>query len=303
MKILLFGKNGQVGSELSQSLQPLGKVTALDRNTNHEGLCGDITDFVKIRDVFEKICPNIVVNAVAYTAVDKAENEPYKADLVNHLSLENLAKLTKKHQALLIHYSTDYVFDGSGHNPWTEDSPTNPLNVYGQSKRNGELALERSGVNFINLRTSWVYGIHGHNFIKTMLKLAKTHETLNIIHDQVGSPTSARLIADITSQIIRYYQLKSNQTVFGHYHLAPNGVCSWYEYANFIFEHAKKLGLELTIKKVNAITSKDYPTPAKRPHNSRLDTHKLQHNFDICLPQWQQNVYQTLGELIHDKTA
>lgn len=303
MNILLFGKNGQVGFELCQSLLPLGKVFALDRYVDKNGLCGDITDFQKITAVFERICPDVIINAAAYTAVDKAENEPENAELVNHLAVEHLAKLSKQHQALLIHYSTDYVFDGLGDTPWLEDDLTNPLNIYGKSKRNGEIALEKSGANFINLRTSWVYGIHGHNFIKTMLKLAQTHETLNIIHDQIGAPTGARLIADVTSQIIRYYQLKPAQTIFGHYHLAPSGFCSWYEYANFIFNSAKHLGLNLSIKKVNAIDSKDYPTPAKRPNNSRLNTQKLQNNFNIHFPNWQTGVYHLLGELINDKKA
>lgn len=303
MKILLLGKNGQVGWELNRSLQPLGEVIALDRHTNTDGLCGDISNFDGITQVFEHTCPDIVVNASAYTAVDKAESNPEEANLINHLSVKHLAKLAKKHRALLIHYSTDYVFDGSGDQAWTENSKTNPINIYGQSKRSGELALESSGANFLNFRTSWVYGLHGNNFLKTMLKLAKTQETLNVICDQIGSPTSASLIADITSQVIRYQQLKLENIRFGHYHLVAQGTCSWYDYANFIFATARKMGMPLKINHVNAINTTEYQTAAKRPYNSRLNTQKLQQTFDLHLPHWQHGVEQVLRELIHDQQS
>ncbi|OOS20568.1 dTDP-4-dehydrorhamnose reductase [Moraxella pluranimalium] len=300
MKILLLGKNGQVGFELDRSLQPLGQVYALDRHSNADGLCGDVANFDAMTHAFDQIRPDIVVNATAYTAVDKAETDTVQAELINHLAVKHLAELAKQHQALLIHYSTDYVFDGTGETAWTEEDSTGPINVYGQTKRQGELALEQSGANFINLRTSWVYGTHGNNFIKTMLKLGASRETLGIIADQIGSPTGASLIADITAQIIRQYQLNSASIEIGHYHLAPQGECSWYDYAKFIFDVAREMGADLMVKQVNAIGTADYPTPAKRPHNSRLNTSKLQRNFSLHLPHWQQGVRQVLGELIHD---
>lgn len=300
MKILLLGKNGQVGWELDRSLQPLGQVYALDRHSNADGLCGDVANFDAITHAFDQICPDIVINGVAYTAVDKAESDAVQAELINHLAVKHLAELTKQHQALLIHYSTDYVFDGTGKTAWTEDDSTGPINVYGQTKRQGELALEQSGANFINLRTSWVYGTHGNNFIKTMLKLGASRETLGIIADQIGSPTGASLIADITAQIIRQYQLNPVSIEMGHYHLAARGECSWYDYAKFIFDVAREMGADLMVKQVNAIGTADYPTAARRPHNSRLNTSKLQRNFSLHLPHWQQGVRQVLGELIYD---
>ncbi len=300
MKILLLGKNGQVGWELDRSLQPLGQVYALDRHSNADGLCGDVANFDAITHAFQQICPDIVVNATAYTAVDKAESDVVQAELINHLGVKHLAELAKQHEALLIHYSTDYVFDGTGETAWTEDDSTGPINVYGQTKRQGELALEQSGANFINLRTSWVYGTHGNNFIKTMLKLGASRETLGVIADQIGSPTGASLIADITAQIIRQYQLNPASIEMGHYHLAPQGECSWYDYAKFIFDTAREMGADLMVKQVNVIGTADYPTPAKRPHNSRLNTSKLQRNFSLHLPHWQQGVRQVLGELIYD---
>ena len=300
MKILLLGKNGQVGFELDRSLQPLGQVYALDRHSNADGLCGDVANFDAMTHAFDQIRPDIVVNGAAYTAVDKAETDTVQAQLINHLAVKHLAELAKQHQALLIHYSTDYVFDGTGETAWTEEDSTGPINVYGQTKRQGELALEQSGANFINLRTSWVYGTHGNNFIKTMLKLGASRETLGIIADQIGSPTGASLIADITAQIIRQYQLNPTSIEMGHYHLAARGECSWYDYAKFIFDVAREMGADLKVKQVNAIGTADYPTPAKRPHNSRLNTSKLQRNFSLHLPHWQQGVRQVLGELIDD---
>lgn len=300
MKILLLGKNGQVGFELDRSLQPLGQVYALDRHSNADGLCGDVANFDAMTHAFDQIRPAIVVNGAAYTAVDKAETDTVQAELINHLAVKHLAELAKQHQALLIHYSTDYVFDGTGETAWTEEDSTGPINVYGQTKRQGELALEQSGANFINLRTSWVYSTHGNNFIKTMLKLGASRETLGIIADQIGSPTGASLIADITAQIIRQYQLNPTSIEMGHYHLAARGECSWYDYAKFIFDVAREMGADLKVKQVNAIGTADYPTPAKRPHNSRLNTSKLQRNFSLHLPHWQQGVRQVLGELIDD---
>lgn len=301
MKILLLGKNGQVGWELQRALQPLGEVIALDRHTNAQGLCGDITNFETITQLIQQVQPDVVVNATAYTAVDKAESEPEQADLINHLAVKHLAEQCQAMNALLVHYSTDYVFSGQGTQAWQEQDVTTPQNVYGQSKRAGEVALEQSAVKFINFRTSWVYGTHGQNFIKTMLRLAQAKEELSIIADQIGAPTGAALIADVTAQAIRYYSLQAaeqQQQLCGHYHLAASGETSWYEYAQYIFDVARHKGLVLTLQQVHPIVTTAYPTPAKRPLNSRLNTQKLQQQFHLHLPYWQQGVEQVLGEII-----
>lgn len=301
MNILLLGKNGQVGWELQRALQPLGNVTALDRTTNVDGNCGDIANFAGIAAAIQQIQPDIVVNATAYTAVDKAETELQQADLINHLAVKHLAEQCQNQHALLMHYSTDYVFNGQGDTPWQEIDKTAPINAYGHTKHKGELALETTGVKFINFRTSWVYGTYGHNFIKTMLKLAQTKDSLTIINDQYGAPTGAALIADVTAHALRFYMLSSRETrqqLHGHYHLAPQGVTTWYDYAQFIFSEAKALGVELAVQQVNAIPTSNYPTPARRPLNSRLNTHKLQQTFQIHLPQWQHGVQHVLREVL-----
>lgn len=301
MKILLLGKNGQVGWELQRALQPLGEVIALDRQTNPQGWCGDVANFAEISKALEQICPDIVVNATAYTAVDKAESDAEQAYLINALAVKHLAEECQKHGALLIHYSTDYVFDGTGVLAWKEDDQTAPVNLYGQTKRDGELALAQSGVSFLNFRTCWVYAARGNNFIKTMLKLAQMKEELNIIQDQVGAPTGAALIADVTAQAIRYYTLQSREQkilLHGHYHLAPKGETTWYDYAQFVFAQACEHNQPLILNQVNPIETQAYPTPAKRPLNSRLNTDKLQQNFKLHLPHWQQGVAQVLEELL-----
>lgn len=301
MKILLLGKNGQVGWELQRALQPLGEVIALDRSINNDGLCGDIANFTAMEHVLKQIQPDIVVNATAYTAVDKAESEQDQADLINHLAVANLAEQCKQQNALLIHYSTDYVFNGMGTSAWTEDDVKAPINHYGRTKHDGEIALENSQVHFINFRTCWVYGTHGHNFIKTMLKLAQTKEELGIIQDQVGVPTGAALIADVTAQVLRYYTLQPSEQqlqLHGHYHLTPTGETTWYDYAQYIFEQSRQNGLNLAIQKVNPIATSAFPTPACRPLNSRLNTQKLQKTFKLCLPEWQQGVAQVMNEIL-----
>lgn len=301
MKILLLGKNGQVGWELQRALQPLGEVIALDRYINDQGDCGDVSNFEQINQTIAHIQPNIIINATAYTAVDKAESEQLQNDLINNLVVKNLAEQCQQIDALLVHYSTDYVFNGMGEKPWQEDDSTAPVNSYGQAKRDGEIALEKTGVKFLNFRTSWVYASHGKNFIKTMLMLAKSKKQLTIINDQVGTPTSASLIADVTAQALRYYLLANDAEkiqLLGHYHLVPTGVTTWYEYAQFIFDLAKKQGETLMIKEVLPTTTNNYPTPAKRPLNSRLNTQKIQTNFQLYLPKWQQGVEQVVIELL-----
>lgn len=301
MKLLILGKNGQVGWELQRALQPLGEVLALDRHQDAKTqYCGDITNFDAIARVITQFRPNIVANATAYTAVDQAETDLEQADLINHLAVKHLAEQCKTMNALLIHYSTDYVFDGQGQIAWQETDEKAPQNAYGHTKLAGEIALEQSQAKFVNFRTSWVYGTHGNNFIKTMLKLAKSKDELNIIADQIGVPTGAALIADVTAQVIRYYDFNPDQhhDLHGHYHLAPQGETSWYDYAQFIFEKARQKGIELQIKQVEAIPTTAYPTPAKRPLNSRLNTQKLQQTFYIHLPEWQQGVEHAIAEMI-----
>lgn len=300
MKIVLLGKNGQVGWELQRALQPLGHVISLDRQINGNGLCGDIANFAAIEQLYATIEPDIVINAAAYTAVDKAESDYVQADLINHLAVQNLAILSKQFNSLLVNYSSDYVFEGIRDTPWLETDSKVPINNYGQTKYDGEIALEQSGARFINFRTSWVYGTHGSNFIKTMLKLAQTKEELNIIADQIGAPTGAALIADVTAQALRYYLLKEQScSLLGHYNLAAQGECSWFDYAKFIFATAQKeMNTKLLVKQINPIPTAEYPTPAERPLNSRLNTEKLQTHFQLHLPHWQQGVAQVLGELL-----
>lgn len=302
MKILLLGKNGQVGWELQRALQPLGEVIALDRYINDQGDCGDVSNFEQINQTIARIQPNIVINATAYTAVDKAESEQLQNDLINHLAVKNLAEQCKHINALLVHYSTDYVFDGTGDAPWQEDDSTAPVNSYGQAKRDGEIAIEKTGVKFLNFRTSWVYASRGKNFIKTMLGLASTKEHLTIINDQHGVPTSAELIADVTAQALRYYLLKDESvkaSLWGHYHLVPSGVTTWYDYAELIFNLAEQQGEKLMIQHVEPILTSNYPTPAKRPLNSRLNNEKIQARFELQLPDWKQGVAYTVTELLN----
>ena len=300
MNIILLGKNGQVGWELQRALQPLGHVISLDRQINNNGLCGDISDFMAIEQLYNTIRPDVVINAAAYTAVDNAETGYVRADLVNHLAVKHLADMSKRYNSLLINYSSDYVFDGTLNTPWSEEDNRAPINNYGKTKHDGEMALEQSGARFINFRTSWVYGTHGNNFIKTMLKLAQSKEELNIIADQIGAPTGAALIADITAQALRHYLINEHPSSFyGHYNLAAQGECSWFDYAQFIFSVAQReMGTKLLIKQINPIPTSAYPTPAKRPLNSRLNTQKIQNKFQLHLPHWQQGVAHVLGELL-----
>lgn len=291
--ILLIGKNGQVGGELQRALAPLGKVIALDR-TGQDGLCGDISDLDGLCQTIEQIQPDVLVNAAAHTAVDKAQSEPELAATLNHQAPALMAELMKAQGGCLVHYSTDYVFDGSGEQPWKESDSTGPLNVYGATKLAGEQAILASGCDHLIFRTSWVYASRGNNFAKTMLRLAKERETLNVINDQIGAPTGAELIADVTAHVLRQWQ--NQPDVAGLYHLAASGESSWYDYARYVLDWARNEGLPLAIQSVNAIPGEDYPVPAIRPKNSRLDCHKLEAKFDLQLPDWKQGVERMLQE-------
>mgnify|MGYP003634276590 FL=1 len=265
MKILLFGKNGQVGWELQRSLAPLGQLVAL--NTDNKKLCGDFINLAGIDQTVREVAPDIIVNAAAYTAVDKAESEPERAHTINAQAPGILAQAAKRQKAWLIHYSTDYIFDGSGRNPRVETETVAPLNVYGETKLAGEKLIATSGCAHLIFRTSWVYATHGNNFIKTMLRLAQEQDHLNIINDQIGTPTGAELLADITAHAIRTAQHRPE--VSGLYHLAAKGHTSWYGYANFVFEYARtKIPLKIKPDRILPIASNDFPTHAKRPLNS-----------------------------------
>ncbi|MDX1923492.1 MAG: dTDP-4-dehydrorhamnose reductase [Alphaproteobacteria bacterium] len=292
MKILLFGKNGNLGSELQRSLAPLGTLITLNRaSTEH---CGDLGNLDGIAHSIAAVRPDVIVNAAAYTAVDKAESEKPVAKLINTSAPEVMAVEAKRFNAKLIHFSTDYVFDGVGNKPYRESDTPNPINTYGQTKKDGEDAIIASGAQHIILRTSWVYGAAGRNFVKTIIELAKARETLNVINDQIGAPTGASMLADCTAQVIRH-----GRAANGIYHLTAAGETSWYHYAQFIVQSLHSMGMQLKLpfEGIKPIPSSDYPTPATRPLNSRLDTTAFKETFGITLPQWQNGVTALLTQL------
>ncbi|WNF57334.1 dTDP-4-dehydrorhamnose reductase [Pseudomonas sp. SG20052] len=296
MKILLLGKNGQVGWELQRSLAPLGDLIALDRHMV-DGLCGDLSDLEALRATIRRVKPDVIVNAAAYTAVDKAESEIELADRVNGLASQVLAEEVTALGAWLIHYSTDYVFSGQGSSPWQESDSVAPVNHYGASKLSGEEAIIASGCKHLIFRTSWVYGARGNNFAKTMLRLAADRETLNVIADQIGAPTGADLIADVTALAIQ--QIMQRPQLGGLYHLVAGGEVSWHGYASYVIDFAKAHGETLAVTEINPIATTAYPTPARRPLNSRLNTQKLRDNFSLHLPDWQSGVTRMLREVLN----
>jgi dTDP-4-dehydrorhamnose reductase len=299
MKILLLGKNGQVGWELQRSLAPLGDLVALDRSsTEADGGCGDLVQPEALRDTVLRLRPDVIVNAAAHTAVDKAESEPELARAINALAPGALAQAAQEVGALLVHYSTDYVFDGSGSVPWTERAATGPLSVYGQTKLEGEQLIEEACERHLILRTSWVYAARGGNFAKTMLRLAKERERLTVIDDQFGAPTGAELIADVTAHAVR--QVLRQPQDAGIYHLAAAGETTWNGYARFVLDTVRELqpALPLIAREVAPVPTSAFPTPARRPLNSRLDTTHLCQTFGLTLPHWQQGVRRMLTEIL-----
>ncbi|WP_434766317.1 dTDP-4-dehydrorhamnose reductase [Pseudomonas triticicola] len=296
MRILLLGMNGQVGWELQRSLAPLGELVALDRRSAH-GLCGDLSDLVALRATVRKLNPDFIVNAAAYTAVDKAESEADRAFLVNGQAIQVLAEEAVTLNAWLVHYSTDYVFNGSGASPWLETDSVGPVNKYGESKLAGEQAIIASGCKHLIFRTSWVYGARGNNFAKTMIRLAKDRDTLNVVSDQIGAPTGADLIADVTALAVR--QVLQQPELAGVYHLASSGEVSWHEYASHVIAFALANGEQLAVSAINPIETIAYPTPAQRPLNSRLNTQKLRGKFSLHLPDWQSGVNRMLREVLN----
>ncbi|MEK2611968.1 dTDP-4-dehydrorhamnose reductase [Pseudomonas shirazensis] len=295
MKILLLGKDGQVGWELQRSLAPLGEVLAL--NSCSTDYCGDIADLQGIAATVDTWAPDVIVNAAAYTAVDKAESDRERAFQVNAAAVEQLARSAAALGALLVHYSTDYVFAGDGTQPWQETDAVGPLNVYGASKLAGEQGIQAAGCRHLIFRTCWVYAGRGNNFARTMLRLASERDSLSVIDDQFGAPTSAELIADVTAHAI--LAACRNLALEGLYHLAASGETSWHGYARFVLECAAQAGLPLKVQPqaITALPTASYPTPARRPANSRLDTRKLEQAFDLKLPAWQLGVARVLTEL------
>jgi len=296
VRILLLGKRGQVGWELQRSLAPLGEIVAL--SSDSQSYCGDFTNLQGLADTVRQVKPDIIVNAAAYTAVDKAESEPDLARIINADAVAVLAREAKLLGAWLIHYSTDYVFDGCGTKPWVETDSTGPLGVYGATKLAGEQAIQTSGCKYLIFRTSWVYGARGNNFAKTMLRLAADRDSLTVIDDQVGAPTGADLLADVTAYTIR--SVLNRPELGGLYHLVAAGETTWHGYARFVIDFARKNGLELKTmpESITPVPTSSFPTPAKRPKNSRLDTCKLQRNFDVTLPHWQAGVFRMLIEFL-----
>ena len=296
MKILLLGKGGQVGWELQRSLAPLGELVALDFDSAC-GLCGDFTNLPGLAATVRTVAPQIIVNAAAHTAVDKAESEPELARLINAQAPGVLADEAQKLGAWLVHYSTDYVFDGGGSAPWRETDAPGPLSVYGKTKLEGERAVARCDKHFI-FRTSWVYAARGANFAKTMLKLGKERDQLNVIDDQIGAPTGAELLADVTALALRSAQ--SAPELAGLYHLVAGGETSWYGYARFVIETARRMGVPIQVAadNISPIPTSAYLLPAPRPHNSRLDTRKLRDALGIELPPWETGVARMLTELL-----
>ncbi len=297
MKILLLGKNGQLGWELQRALAPLGELVACDFDSAGD-LKADFAQPESLTALVQRERPNVIVNAAAHTAVDKAESEPELARALNATAPAVLAREAAAQGAWLLHYSTDYVFDGSGDQPRDETATTGPLGVYGRTKLEGEEAVRSSGCHHLILRTSWVYAARGGNFARTMLKLAAEREALNVIDDQVGAPTGADLLADVSAHALR--QVKQQPTLGGTYHCVAGGETSWHGYARLVIEWARAHGQPLRIARdaLHPIPTSAYPTPARRPLNSRLDTLKLQQAFGLRLPHWQQGVERMLHEVL-----
>jgi dTDP-4-dehydrorhamnose reductase len=315
LRILLLGKKGQVGWELQRSLAPLGQVIALDRagmtpqqartqgiaNIEHQ-LCGNLADLDGLDRTVHILRPNIIVNAAAYTAVDKAETDGDLARLINVEAPAVLAKAAEKEGALLVHYSTDYVFDGSSETSWLETDSTNPLNVYGLTKLEGEQRILQACQQHLIFRTSWVYSAQGVNFAKTILKLAQERDSLKVINDQIGAPTGSDLLADVTAYAIRV--ALQRPSVSGLYHLAAGGQTSWYGYASYVIEFARQAGIEIKValEKILPVPASEFHLSAQRPKNSLMDTRKLQNTFEVHLPHWQHGVNRMLSEILEHQS-
>ncbi len=294
MRIVLTGANGQVGWELTAALSATATLIACDRHRL------DLTDPEHITRTIDDLQPDVIINAAAYTAVDKAESEEALAIAINASAPAALAQAARRRNALLIHYSTDYVFDGRKPTPYVETDETNPLNVYGRSKREGEIAIRDSGADYLIFRTSWVYSARGNNFLKTMLRLAAEREQLRVVSDQTGAPTAARLLAACTSRALMQAVRERHEGRFrsGLYHLSASGHTSWHGFASAIIAGARSRGLRLKCREIDAIATADYPLPAARPANSRLDCSRFSRRFDQSLPDWTQDMALCLDEVL-----
>jgi len=296
MKLLLLGKGGQVGWELQRSLAPLGELVALDFDSTDYS--ADFSQPEQVAETVRRLRPDVIVNAAAHTAVDKAEAEPDLARKLNATTPGLVAQVAQELGALMVHYSTDYVFDGSGSTPWRETDPTGPLSVYGQTKLEGEQLVAQHCSRHLIFRTSWVYAARGGNFAKTMLRLAKDREQLTVIDDQFGAPTGAELLADVTAHAVR--ATLHDPTKTGLYHAVASGETNWHGYACYVLALAHQAGISLKagLNAVKAVPTSAFPTPAKRPCNSRLDTTKLQTAFGLRLPHWEKGVERMLRETL-----
>lgn len=297
MKVLLYGKNGQVGWELQRALAPVADVVAVDREDTG-ALCGDLTEADRVVDTVRKVCPDAIINAAAHTAVDKAESEPDLARAINATGPAALARAALECGAWLVHYSTDYVFDGSGSRPRAEDDPTGPLNVYGQTKLEGEQSIRSSGCRHLIMRTSWVYASRGNNFARTMLRLAAERDELTVIDDQHGAPTGADLLADVTIHALGSAMRRPEFS--GTYHVAASGETTWFGYARHIIETARAAGQPIRVAPdaIRPVASTAFKTAAARPMNSRLDTTKFRRTFDLLIPHWTSGVDRMLVEIL-----
>ncbi|MFE3969941.1 dTDP-4-dehydrorhamnose reductase [Stenotrophomonas sp. YIM B13575] len=296
MTVLVFGGNGQVGQELLRALAPLGKVVATTRSGQlPDGNACEMADFGQpdsLPALLDRLQPSLVVNAAAYTAVDRAEQEVEAAFAANAEAPGVIARWCAAHDVPFVHYSTDYVFDGQGTAPYREDEPTAPLGVYGTSKRDGEDAVRAAGGRHLIFRTAWVYASHGANFLRTMLRVGAERDQLRVVADQIGTPTPAALIADVTAQALQHPGGLS-----GTWHLTASGQTSWHGFAEAIFAEALATGVLDKVPSVEAIPSSEYPTPAKRPAWSVLDNRKLQQDFGIELPTWQHGLKRVMAEI------
>lgn len=303
-RLLVLGSKGQVGWEMQRALAPLGNVIALERGESGTLLpdgqiaCGDLLQVERLSATVLALRPEIVVNAAAYTAVDKAETERDVALTVNAEAPGALASACVAINALLVHYSTDYVFDGTGDSPWREEDRTAPLGIYGQTKLDGERRIRESGCRHLIFRTSWVYAARGANFVRTMLRLSAEREALNVVADQFGAPTGAELLADATAHALRW--ASDRDDLLGTYHLTASGTTSWYDYARLVIGHAGAAGWPVKVEpdRINPVPTSAYPLPARRPHNSRLDCRKFEAASGLRLPPWQDGVRRVIAELI-----
>lgn len=297
MKVLLFGKNGQVGWELLRAFAPLAEIVALDKG-DEAPLCGNLTYADRLVATVRRVRPDLILNAAAYTAVDKAESEAEVAWAINVDGPGTLARTAAACGAWLVHYSTDYVFNGTGTAPWKEDSPTGPLNVYGRTKLEGEQQIRASGCRHLILRTSWVYASRGQNFARTILRLASERDELSVIDDQHGAPTGADLLADVTAHATCAAMRRPE--LAGTYHVAASGETTWHDYARYVIDVARAAGqpVKVQTESVHAVASTAFKTAAARPRNSRLDSSKFRHAFEMLLPDWTVGVDRMLTEVL-----